>query len=103
MSRTDKTSPYIVKLWHGALRATARHDHSTGDCDLPQSLADHLATWGTTRCAWDLDYDGTNVCGCQLCRAQIWARAERKGERSRVRARIGESLKAFRTDGEWND
>jgi len=42
MSRTDKTSPYIVKLWHGALRREAWHDHALGDCDLPPTLR---TTW----------------------------------------------------------
>ena len=103
MSRTDKTSPHIVKLWNGTLRRVACHDHTLGPCDLPGGLREHLATGHTTRCTWDLDFNGTHVCCCELCRAQTWVRAERKGERSRARARIGESLKAFRTDGEWND
>ena len=103
MSRTDKTSPYIVKLWHGALRRQAFHDHSAGACDLPQSLAEHLAVGYSTRCSWDLDYDGTNVCGCQLCRAQIWVRNDVRGERNRERIRVGEAVKSFRVTGEWID
>ena len=103
MSRTDKTSPYIVKLWHDTLRRRAFHNHSTGDCDLPQSLADHLAMGFATRCTWDLGYDGTNVCGCQLCRAQTWVRNDVRGERNRERIRLSEGVKSFRVTGEWMD
>ena len=28
MSRTEKTSPYIVRLWDGTLRRVAEHDHT---------------------------------------------------------------------------
>ena len=103
MSRTDKTSPYIVKLWHGALRRQAFHDHSAGDCDLPQSLAD-IWLWASRPVAAGIcDYDGTNVCGCQLCRAQIWVRNDVRGERNRERIRVGEAVKSFRVTGEWID
>jgi hypothetical protein len=101
MSRAGKTSPNLVKLWHETLRRQACHDHSTGDCDLPQTLADHLARWGTTRCTWGLDYDGTRVCCCQVCRAQIWVRNDVRGERNRPRIRLGEGVKSYRGTGEW--
>jgi hypothetical protein len=103
MSRTDKTNPFVVKLWDGTLRRVACHDHATGPCDLPGSLREYLAADLKTRCTWDVEFDGTHVCCCQLCRAQTWERAARKGERSRLYAGLGEELKAFRTDGEWND
>ena len=103
MSRTDKTDPYTVKLWRGALRRMACHDHTAGDCDLPRTLEDDLASDHSTRCTWELFYDGTPTDCCELCRAQTWVRAARKGERSRTQARLSEALKAFRSDGEWID
>jgi hypothetical protein len=103
MSRTDKTDPYTAKLWHGALRREAWHDHSAGECDLPRTLADDLAAGSSTRCSWELFYDGTRICCCEGCRAQTWERAARKGERNRARVRLGEALKAFRAGGDWAD
>ncbi len=38
MSRTDKTDPLIVRLWHGDLTREACHDHrAESTCDLPAS------------------------------------------------------------------
>jgi hypothetical protein len=102
MSRTDKTSPYIVRLWHGSLRRQACHDHSSGDCDLPPTLRDDLASGGSTRCSWAMRDDGTRI-GAAFRGDLAYARAERKGERSRARVRLGEALKTFRAAGEWND
>lgn len=103
MSRTEETSPYIVRLWDGTLRRVAEHDHTTGPCDLPQTLTEHLAHWDGTRCTWDLDYDGTHVCCCQVCRAQTWVRAACRGEKSRARSALREELKRWRVDGDWVD
>ena len=103
MSRTEKTDPLTVKLWRGALRREACHDHTTGECDLPRTLADDLAVGGATRCSWELFCDGTPICCCEVCRAQTWVRAARKGERNRARVGLGEALKAFRAGGQWAD
>ena len=105
MSRTEKTSPYIVKLWDGTLRRVAEHDHSTGPCDLPQTLAEHLARWNSTRCTWELHYDGTNIhdCQCGVCRATLWVRNDVRGERNRARIRLDEALKEYRGGGDWED
>ena len=103
MSRTEKTNPLIVKLWDGTLRRVACHDHATGPCDLPESLREHLAADVKTRCSWDVYFDGTHVCCCELCRAQTWVRAAQKGERNRTRVQLGERLKSVRATGEWLD
>ena len=102
MSRTEKTSPITVMLWHGALRREAWHDHAQGDCDLPATLKDDLASGGSTRCGWVMGDDGTRV-GEAFRGDLAYARAERKGERNRARVRLGEALKSFRAAGEWND
>lgn len=102
MSRTDKTSPYTVMLWHGALRREAWHDHTSGDCDLPPTLKDDLASGDSARCRWVMRDDGTRI-GAAFRGDIAYARAERKGERNRVHVRLGEALKAFRSDGNWND
>ncbi|RYP86842.1 hypothetical protein EKO23_07650 [Nocardioides guangzhouensis] len=102
MSRTEKTSPYLVKLWDGTLRRVAEHDHRFGDCDLPQTLAEHRARCNS-RCRWELRYDGTHICCCQLCRAQTWVRNDLRGERNRARIRLGEALKEYRGSGDWED
>ena len=102
MSRTEKTNPFIVRLWDGSLTRVAHHDHATGSCDLPASVAEHLVNWNKTRCRWCMHDDGTRI-GAAFQGDLAYIRADRKGERSRLHAGLGEELKAFRTDGEWND
>jgi len=95
MSRTDKTQPLLVKLWDGTLRRQAFHDHRTGPCDLPSTLREHLLA-GPTRCTWDLHFDGTYTCSCEICKAHTWVRNDVRSERRRNRIELGELLKEAR-------
>lgn len=101
MAHTDKTDPFRVKIWHGALGRVAEHDHTDGICDLPRTLADFLAQdpRRTSACTWSWSDDGTGLCGCEVCRGQTSERRVRRGERRRTRMSLGEQRKRWRAAG----
>jgi len=108
MSGTEKTNPYLVKLWDGTLERVAVHDHRFGDCDLPSTIAEHLAQLGDgwrrldERCRWELHYTGIRTCCCGLCRGQAGIRREVRGARRRTHMVLGELQKSWRA-GEQAD
>jgi hypothetical protein len=89
MSRTDKTKPFIVKLWHGDLARQAHHRHTVDSvCDLPRSLEEALTTGGRERCYWDFRWTGVSMCCCGLCRDRRTYRRAVRGARTRDTARL---------------
>lgn len=105
VAHTDKTSPYLVRLWTGALEREAVHNHADGVCDLPQTYADELAQYtanggflDTDACHWDLSYTGVRICCCRLCRDSAGLRELRRRDRRRARHELGEVRKIVRAD-----
>ncbi|MEV4460432.1 hypothetical protein [Microbispora sp. NPDC049633] len=97
MSRTDKTKPYTVRLWHGVLDRQACHDHGAEPgCDLPATLAEDLAT-SRTRCFWEFRWTGVRCCCCGLCRDRRGYRRLLRGIRAADRARLAAATKARRS------
>lgn len=101
MSRTDKTNPYLVRLWDGTLERVAHHDHRRGECDLPGTWAEHERSYidQPSRCTWDLRFTGVNPCCCSICRAQPWVRADQRGARRRSHMRLEEVRKTWLAGG----
>ncbi|MBE3016175.1 hypothetical protein IL992_44570 [Microbispora sp. NEAU-D428] len=100
MSRTDKTKPLIVRLWHGDLDRQAAHDHGAGSgCDLPATLAEDRATLHT-RCVWEFRWTGTPCCCCGICRDQTGYRRLLRRIRTADKARLATATKAWRSGDE---
>ncbi|MEU7691362.1 hypothetical protein FLW53_14020 [Microbispora sp. SCL1-1] len=96
MSRTDKTDPLIVRLWHGDLTREACHDHrAESTCDLPASLKEDLDA-SCTRCTWEFRWTGIRCCCCGMCRAQARYRRLLRGIRTADKARLARGAKAWR-------
>lgn len=90
MARTDKTDPFWVKTWTGALAQRESHDHTDGVCDLPATIGEHYDQLGRsrgTKCDWEFVYTGTNTCGCWLCRGHTVQdrRRERRNDAQELR------------------
>ncbi|WP_248963583.1 hypothetical protein [Sphaerisporangium perillae] len=95
MSRTDKTKPLIIKLWHGDLARQACHHHGAGSaCDLPTSLKEDLASIHE-RCTWEFRWTGIRSCCCGICRAQTGYRSLLRGIRAADKARLAIRTKAW--------
>lgn len=102
MSRTWVHAPYGVQLKRAnnpharrhPLDVVARHDHSTGPCDLPASP--DVDNWTTvTRCYWDSQFNGRNqFCGCPMCTDRPGRRAARR----RARHEATRELRRFQSD-----
>lgn len=101
MSKTFKTRPASVKVLDDPSWLTERHDHRFGSCDLgerPKKKKKAELRWfgsggassspgGTRepRCFWwfadSFWHQPANGCGCPLCTAQDWRKAERRKQR----------------------
>ncbi|MBU8832902.1 hypothetical protein [Mycolicibacterium goodii] len=85
MSKTDKTTPFWVKLMRGDIASVEVHDHTDGTCDMP----DAATPSGWTKhqgCHRAFVYTGTRVCCCPLCHGDGgWD--VRPGKRQRLASR----------------
>jgi hypothetical protein len=101
MSRTDKTKPFVIKLWHGDLARQARHHHGAGSlCDLPASLEEDLAAAVRGRCIWEFRWTGVRDCCCGLCRDQGAYRSALRGIRASDKTRLTSRTKAWNVGDE---
>lgn len=102
MSRTEKTQPFLIRLWDGTLRRIAVHDHRDGICDLPATVNEDLerveprGSMARGSCHWELHYTGTRTCCCPLCRDADGLRDERRADRHRNRRELAILLKLTR-------
>lgn len=99
MSRTDSTDPLAILIWYAANRADD-HDHGTGPCDLPLTLADHLA--GGTRCRWTFASLTRTQCFCGHQHGAWWWQDECTRNRKRVRREL-DGLRRLANAGERID
>jgi hypothetical protein len=102
MARTDKTDPFWVKTWTGALAHRQVHDHTDGVCDLPATIAEHYEQLDRplgTKCHWAFVYTGTRTCGCWLCRGRtsLNRRHERRADAEEVRRLIRDARQDWRS------
>lgn len=101
MSRTYKTAPYWVQLNNPErtkIEVHEYHDHSRGECDLPETPMDQHHSDKRTRCSWDWESNGRNpFCGCDLCTGQSWRKLEAKAKRRKS----NERRRNFATDVEF--
>lgn len=101
MSRTFKTDPMWVKLNHPDrvdIIVYAEHDHSKGECDLPDSPTDNWGGVHNNRCWWNSETKGKNIfCGCDLCTGKT----SRKIANKECRRKSNERRKSFKTDPEY--
>jgi hypothetical protein len=93
LSRTDKTKPFWVKLAHGDLMLVEAHDHTAGQCDLPDPYDAFAFSRLTTRCRREFVYTGTETCCCRMCRIVVdypdrTERHRRRRERRRARRQL---------------
>jgi hypothetical protein len=83
MSRTYKTDPFRVKLSKpecSKLKVVEDHDHRFGlECDLPENSLHE----GFTRCTWEWEWTGINVCCCNLCSKYAYEKSPSKRERNK--------------------
>lgn len=82
MSRTYKTDPLRVKLNKpecSKLKVIEDHNHISGKCDLPENPLHE----GYTRCTWEYDWNGINICCCNLCSKYAYEKSPSKRERNR--------------------
>lgn len=108
MSKTDKTRPLAVKAMDTPNGIVARHDHRTGECDLPPRPTSPLeCLWGNreTRCDWAASMEFLNSaaghCGCSKCgkRKDVWYQQQKAAARTRHRRTEHDALVAARTYG----
>lgn len=96
MSKTDKTTPYWVRLLRRDVPVQEVHDHENGPCDLPPKPEhrEHVGYRGRGHCHWDYTYsDGVNhFCGCPMCTGKHERKAERRKRRHGKKRDVNERL-----------
>jgi hypothetical protein len=97
MSRTRKTRPIMVRAADKEDKGVGleeRHNHSQGECTLPESPEAQINTPRTyTGCYYIWLYTGHQLCGCPMC-TDRWGRESKRVQRRR------ESKSAVRN---WNE
>jgi len=96
MSRTDKQSPYWVKLLDPAWRHVFYevHNHEKKPCNITE--VDYRGRIDYNRCYLNSKSIGKNIhCGCKMCSGQDGRRQERRGERHLA--------KKILLSGKWED
>lgn len=80
MSKTDKTSPWLIRLQAKKGWLIEEHDHTQGECDLPDKPGiewknDTHCTWGVSSRAW---WEAGAACGCFMCRGGYGGQARNR-------------------------
>lgn len=95
MSRTDKTKPFWVKIAHRDVAVVEKHDHTTGQCDLPDPFDVVSFSRLKTRCRREFFETDTRVCCCRMCRARGYP------DRTEAQRRRRERRKTKFADRNW--
>ena len=92
MSKSDKTRPAHLKALDDPSYVTPVHDHRLGACDLPDRpprdgvsyapTPGHRCYWGASATFWA---SPAGRCGCRVCSASPFARADRRRDRHNVK------------------
>ncbi len=86
MSRTYKTDPFRVKLNKpecSKLKVVEDHDHRFGlECDLPENPLHE----GFTRCTWEWEWNGINLCCCHGCSKGAYEKPLNRRERTKAKS-----------------
>lgn len=104
MSKTDKTSPYWVRVTEEpGITCIPVHQHADGVCDLPEHPTEMGRRWGAESCYWAESkafwYDRGNPCGCPMCTGAHWRRAERRADRHEASRVCRDALAVHRAGG----
>lgn len=104
MSNTDKTRPLFVRMMDPKdvkVGMVENHNHLKGYCDIPdrhdvKAVLEHFyETRHNYRdsCHYDFSYNGTNVCGCNMCTGKLSRRTERRAQRHTAKASLNNHKK----------